>query len=189
MTLSASVFILAFSVLFVSIKSSVGAPISFAASRLKYSPSQEVTPTPQMEYFMAYPGVLPDNPIYKIKMIRDRVWLWLTTDSVKKVELLSLYADKRMGAGKVLIEGNKLPLGVSTLVKGEKYLEQAIWELEKVKAKGIDVSALAEKLARSALKYQEIITVVKERVSGEGVFLLNDLVDRLTNLQKKAQDL
>lgn len=79
----------------------------------------------EVDYFLAYPGVLPDHFLYPIKMIRDRIWLWLTMDPLKKAELLLLFADKRLGAGKVLVEGNKVDLGITTFSKAEKYLQRA----------------------------------------------------------------
>ena len=30
-----------------------------------------------------YPGILPDHLLYPLKMIRDRIWLFLTTDPLK----------------------------------------------------------------------------------------------------------
>ncbi len=84
------------------------------------SAQENLETTPKVDYFLAYPGMLPDHPLYFLKMARDRVWLWLTPDPLKKAELLLLFADKRLGAGKALIEGNKIKLGVTTVTKAEK---------------------------------------------------------------------
>lgn len=192
------VFIFGLGIFYISVRSvTIKAHPSFAAATLKFSVSPiptvatEATAAaqPKVEYVLAYPGILPDNPLYKLKMIRDRLWLWLTTNTVKRAGLLLLYADKRVGAGKVLIEGNQVPLGISTLVKGEKYLEQAIWEAEKAKAKEIKIDDLAKKLSRASLRHIEIVTELKGKVNDEGKNLLNDLYARLIELQKKASEL
>lgn len=125
---------------------------------------QEVTPTlsptPTVDYYLPYPGILPDNILYPLKMVRDKILLFLTFDPVKKAERLLLFADKRVNAAKSLIEGGKVELGISTMTKGEKYLEQAIAQAEKAKQAGKDTTALYEKLAQATLKHQEVLTGV-----------------------------
>lgn len=130
--------------------------------------SPEAIPTPsKVDYYLPYPGILPDHFLYPLKMARDRIWLLLTFDPLKKAEVLLLFADKRVGAAKTLIEGGKQRLGVSTLTKAEKYLERAITQAEKAEEKGKDVIPLYEKLAKATLKHEEILTEVMEEVSDE----------------------
>ena len=116
------------------------------------------------DYFLAYPGLLPDHPLYFLKMVRDRIWLWLTNNSLKKAELLLLFADKRLGAAKALIEGNKVELGVSTMTKGEKYLERAIAQGKIAAEKGEDAQAFLAKLSQATLKHQEVLTELVNKV-------------------------
>jgi len=166
---------------------------SYAAAGLKLTvaatPMPTVTPQPKIEYFLAYPGILPDSPMYKLKMTRDRVWLWLTTDTLKRAELLLLYADKRVGAGKVLIEGNQVPLGISTITKGEKYLESAIEEAGKAKARGRNVGVLGKNIKNASLKYEEILVGLHEKINSDGKSAVNDLLKSLKILQEKAQNI
>ena len=43
--------------------------------------------TESVNYQLPYPGrILPDHPLYFLKMIRDRIWLFFTTNSLKKAE-------------------------------------------------------------------------------------------------------
>ena len=135
-----------------------------AGEKIEVAP--EATPAPsKVDYYLPYPGILPDHFLYPLKMIRDRVWLFLTRDSLKRTEVLLLFADKRVGAAKALIEGGQEQLGLSTITKAEKYLERAILQAEKVKAEGRDVSALYEKLTKATLKHEEILTGLLEKVS------------------------
>jgi len=121
------------------------------------------TPTPtEIDYHFPYPGILPDHFLYPIKMLRDKIWLFLTTDPVKKSERLLLFADKRIGAGRALIEGGKLELGITTLTKAEKYLEQAIVQAQKAKETRKDTAHLYERLSQSALKHEEVLKVILE---------------------------
>jgi hypothetical protein len=110
-------------------------------------------------------------------MIRDRVWLWLTTDSLKRAELLLLFADKRLGAAKALIEGNKIELGITTVTKAEKYLERAITQERIAAQKGKDTKAFLEKLSQATLKHQEVLTKLKEKVPESLKSSLGDALD------------
>lgn len=132
---------------------------------------REITPSPQatasstkVDYYLPYPGILPDHSLYSLKMLRDRVWLFLTMDPVKKGELLLLFSDKRLGAGKALIEGGKTELGISTLAKGEKYLEQSIGQVEKARQSGKNAGALIGKLSGATLKHEEVLKELLIRV-------------------------
>lgn len=121
------------------------------------SPEATVSPEPKVDYYLPYPGILPDSFLYPLKMVRDRIWLWLTVEPVRKSEVLLLFADKRLKAGEALIEGGKEELGLETISKGEKYLEQAIIQAEKAKEAGKETAALYEKLAQATLKHQEVL--------------------------------
>jgi len=160
-TLVAAVLIFAFGVLSVSVFKARGETLAAAKPVLKFSisPSPTVIPTskPEVKYYLPYPGILPDHPLYFLKMIRDRIWLWLTVDSLKKAEVLLLFADKRLGAGKFLIEGNKPDLGLTTLEKAEKYLERAATQLEIAKSKGKDITKLKEKLNLATFEHERVI--------------------------------
>ena len=125
-----------------------------------------------VDYYLPYPGILPDHPLYWLKMVRDRVGLLLTTGETVKAEKLLLYADKRLGAAWALVESNKVPLGVSTLTKAEKYLEQA------VNSNGDAV--FKAKLAKAVLKHEEVISRLK---SGAGVTFAPLLDEMLVKLQ------
>lgn len=140
------------------------------------TPTPTITPQPKVDYFLQYPGILPDNFLYPLKMIRDRILLWLTADPVKRAEKLLLFADKRLGAGRALIEGGKTQLGVDTLTKGEKYLEQAIGQAEKAKQAGKETTELYEKLAKASLKHQEILGEMVLKVPGEAQAVINEVM-------------
>ena len=131
-----------------------------------------------VDYYLPYPGILPDHPLYWLKMVRDRVGLVLTTGETAKAEKLLLYADKRLGAAWALIEGNKVPLGVSTLTKAEKYLEEA-WN------KGKD-SPLQPKLNKAVKKHLEVLTGLKEK-SGDYKDLVEGMIVKLETINDQAK--
>lgn len=136
-----------------------------ATEAASLEPAPEVTE--EVDYYLPYPGILPDHPLYWLKMIRDRVLLWLTRNPAARLERLLLYADKRVGAAEALIKGGKVDLGITTASKAEKYLEQAIEQLEVVEEKVEDVGKierLREKLGKATLKHTEVLEGVWEKV-------------------------
>ncbi|MBN1263667.1 MAG: hypothetical protein JW991_04915 [Candidatus Pacebacteria bacterium] len=120
-----------------------------------------------VDYYLPYPGILPDHPLYLLKMIRDRIQLFLTTNRLKKAERLLHYADKRIGAAEVLVEGGKPELGITTATKAEKYLEQAIAQEKEASEDGIETLAFLERLEIACLKHEEVLSAIKTKAEGQ----------------------
>jgi len=115
-----------------------------------------------------YPGILPDHLLYPLKMIRDRILLFLTTDPLKKAELLLQLADKRVRAAEMLItEKDKVDLGMETLTKAEKYLERAINQERIAQEKGKDTTAFLEKLSYATRAHERAMMRFEEKVSNQ----------------------
>jgi len=112
----------------------------------------------EIDYYFRYPGrILPDHPLWFLKALRDRVWLLLTTNPSRKAELKLLFADKRVVSAKILFERGKPELGVSTLTKAEKYLEEACNLEKENREKGLDTSEFLSTLAKASLKHRQTI--------------------------------
>jgi len=141
-----------------------------------------------VDYYLPYPGILPDHPLYWLKMIRDRVRLWSTRDVEAKYERLLLYADKRIGAAKVLIEGGQADLGITTATKAEKYLEQAVGQLEKVKKAGKAYPERVENLQKAIAKHEEVLRTVKEQVPDQAKPTLDQAVEKAAMLQERLRN-
>lgn len=120
----------------------------------------------KIEYYLPYPGVLPDSPLYKVKMVRDRISMWLTFGEEKKAERELLYADKRINAAVVLSEGGKKSLGVSTATKASKYLYGSFVKLEKAAKSGKDVKSMLLKLGKASAKHAEILEKMAMETDG-----------------------
>lgn len=118
----------------------------------------------EVDYYLAYPGILPDHPLYWLKMIRDRILLALTQDPTQRFNRLLLYADKRLGAAKVLIEGSQPALGVTTATKAEKYLEQALASYKELEKNQKVSPELRDHFKKALLKHSELITELADEV-------------------------
>lgn len=114
--------------------------------------------TSEIDYQLPFPGkVLPDSPIWTIKVIRDRIWLALTFDPQKKAELNLLFADKRLAASRILFESGKPDIAFSVLSKGEKYLELSFEEENRAREAGAETSDFLLRLSLASLKHRQII--------------------------------
>jgi hypothetical protein len=142
----------------------------------------------EVDYYLAYPGILPDHPLYWLKMVRDRVRLWLTGDSEARFDRLLLYADKRVGAAVALIEGGKADLGVTTATKAEKYLEEAVSQFEKVKVEGKALPEKIEHLEKAIGKHEEVLRGVKERVPDQAKAALDKAIEKAVAQRERVRE-
>lgn len=133
----------------------------------------------EVDYYLAYPGILPDHPLYWLKMARDRVWGWLIREPRQKSDWLLLMADKRIGAAQALVEGGKAQLGITTASKAEKYLAQAV---AKLKESDDSEAERTEKLTLAVKKHREVLQNMAGRVSADeqpGLFELAQQSEKL----------
>lgn len=120
-----------------------------------------------IEYYLPYPGILPDSPLYKIKALRDRIELWLTFDEKEKAKKELLYADKRINAAIFLMQGGRGKLSVTTATKAEKYLESAVSKIVSMAKSGKKVRDVVVEMDKSANKHIEVLVNLKEKVTGD----------------------
>jgi len=120
--------------------------------------------TGQVDYYLPYPGILPDHPLYWLKMIRDRIMLALTRKPTERLGRLLLYADKRIGAAAVLVEGGKVELGVATATKAEKYFSQVVAQFKNLRAENKATPEMAAQLTKAAAKHEEVLAEILEKV-------------------------
>ncbi|MBI2430877.1 MAG: hypothetical protein HYV39_02590 [Candidatus Levybacteria bacterium] len=143
------------------------------------------TPTP-IDYQLPYPGLLPDSPLYFLKIFRDRLIDFLVADPLKKAELSLLQADKRLSSGQALFAKGKKELAESTISKGENYFEQGILKLKEAKKQGMDTKGLLEKFALSVKKHQEIVADLIKQASGDVKKRLENLDKRILEFEKQV---
>lgn len=138
----------------------------------------------EVQYYLPYPGVLPDNPLYKLKAVRDRVVLWITLDGEKKARKELLYSDKRINAAIFLLDGGKEALAVTTATKAEKYLESSINRTAKLSSEGKDMKNLLMTLITASAKHLELLETLQARATGSR----KNVVATLTESTKVAHD-
>ena len=176
-----STVIFAFIVLSISVlRSSAIRPSTdvYSATPKPVSKTSEENKKIEIMYVMPFPGrILPDSPFWPLKALRDKVWLGITSNPMKKAELLLLFADKRLMSSCELFKINKPQLSYSTLTKAEKYLEDGSSIDKNERKAGLDTKSFLFTLATASLKHREII---------EG--MLNVVTDDIKPEVIKAED-
>lgn len=130
---------------------------------ITYAKDLKPTPIPKVDYELPYPGLLPDSPIYFLRIIRDKTVSFLISDPLKKAEFNLLQADKRLNAGIYLFKKGKVALSFSTVSKAENYFEESLEKTKKAQSQGMDIKEVTRKLINSAKKHQEELSSLEEK--------------------------
>lgn len=144
-----------------------------------------------VEYELPYPGILPDNPLYFLKAIRDRLITLVIADPLKMADFSLLQADKRLNAGVYLIkkDKDKYQLAESTVSKGENYFEKAIEKTKEAKRQGKDIKDMSRRLFNASKKHQEVILDLTKNADSRTKGSLNALLKRVVDFEKQAKTL
>lgn len=120
-----------------------------------------LTPNPNdinIDYELPYTGKVDgSSPLWPVEAMRDKVFLTVVTNPLRKAELNLLLADKRLADAQKLFLENDPDNALSFLTKGEKYLERAGVEEREAKKKGMDTNEFLKKYALSSLKHIEVM--------------------------------
>jgi hypothetical protein len=131
--------------------------IHFTVAQDTFYQSNYTIPKPTIEYALAYPGILPDNTLYSLKMIRDTILLFFTRDQVKKSQLHLLFADKQIGMGKSLWEKGKDDLAGVSFVESQNHFLRSMQALESYKKTHNIPPGVVDKIELSIKKHEEIL--------------------------------
>lgn len=146
-------------------------------------------PTKQViEYSFVYPGILPDNPLYVLKVARDRIVDFFTKDPQKHIEFLLLMADKRLIMGQYLVEKDNVSLAHSTILKGEKYFLRATEETAVHRKSNREVAQrLREELRIAHRKHREVLVDIESKLSPDEKRQWRDIHETLDIIEKNLQ--
>jgi len=132
--------------------------IIFAATSSRYSSS----------YAFPWPGMLPDNKLYKIKVARNKVVEKLIIDPVKKVEFDLLMADKLIYSSTLLMEKGEVELAKETALKGENYYSILVQDYNRALLGGKKIpKELDREITLAAKKHQEVFKKLENAVAGD----------------------
>ncbi len=129
-------------------------------------PTLSPTPIVEVEYYLPYPGILPNHPLYFLKNIRDQIILWSTRDLVKKSQLYLLLADKKIAMTQALWEQKIFDLSLQTGKKAEYDLLTSVEILVKLD-KSSPPRGLLDRFELACKKHEEILTKIMITTDGE----------------------
>jgi hypothetical protein len=118
-----------------------------------------------ISYELPYPGILPDNPLYFLRVTRDWVVGVLISDPLKKAEFDLLQADKRLNAGISLFYKGKISLALSTISKAENYFSEALDKVGEAKMQGKSVGEINGRLKDALKKHEQELKILTEKAS------------------------
>lgn len=119
-----------------------------------------LSPSPTLvDYQLPYPGLLPDNFLYRLKTFRDKVIEFLISDPLKKAEFDILQGDKRYNASLFLYRASpqEEDIIVSTISKADNYMDEAVGQLDLAKKQGENINDMVNKFILSDTKHLEVI--------------------------------
>ena len=131
----------------------------------KMADGKEIVPKETVKYDLAYPGILPDNLLYKLKVLRDKITVALINDPKKKVDFYLLQADKGILATAMLVDKNEVKLAQETLLKAENNFTLITAQFGRFTQKPDD--SFFQKLKTASKKHQEVIIKLIARVPKE----------------------
>lgn len=117
-------------------------------------------------YELPWPGILPDNRLYKLKVLRDKVIYRMILSPVKKVEFDLLMADKTIYASKLLVEKGELALARDTALKGENYYSMLVQDYNRALLENKKISpALDQRITLAHFAHVRIFKELESKVS------------------------
>lgn len=167
-----SIFLIVFAFLFLFTKQSIAAEISTSSAV-----------SSDVNYFLAYPGILPDNPFHFLKASRDKFVSLLINDNRKRAEFNLLTSDKRMFAGQILIEKDKAELGLVTISKSNNYFHNAISAAEKARKQKIEMLDVYDNMNLSIQKHIELMHKYERHLSKDQKTLYDLELKRMNEMK------
>lgn len=130
--------------------------------------NQTPTNLHSIDYSLQWPGILPDNRLYKLKVLRNKIIAKIIINPVKRVEFDLLMADKTIYASKLLVDKGEISLAKDTALKGENYYSMLVQDYNKALLSHKQIpSWLDRKITLAAIKHQKVFKQLEDTVTGE----------------------
>lgn len=118
-----------------------------------------------VKYDLAFPGMLPDKPLYKLKVLRDRISVALMSDHQRKIDFYLLQTDKGILATAMLVDYGKIDLAQTTALKAEHNYTILVNEIKQTSKK--PDADIFQKLKIAAAKHQEVLNSIIKKLPAE----------------------
>lgn len=117
------------------------------------------------DYQLPYPGMLPDNPLYFLKVFRDNLTSFFINKPLDKANFDLLQSDKDVEASYLLVtqEEGKTALAFQTYSQAQDYFDQAINQAENAKRQGYSTQNLSKNFLLATQKHEQILEAIAKQ--------------------------
>ncbi len=128
--------------------------IIFISQTATTSVSAEEVSSNSAAYDEVYTGLLPDHPLYFLKVTRDNLVSFFKGKPLEKADFALLQADKQFAATHILItQKNDPELASGTLASGQQHLEDAITQAKAAQKEGMNIKELSERINKATKRH------------------------------------
>ena len=143
------------------------------------------TASSSVNYDLTYPGILPDNPLYFLKMAKDNLLSFFIGKPIEKATFILLQSDKQISASKLLLSQNKdTSLIHETTVNSQNYFQAAIDTTVDAKKQGYDIHEIIGILQAASKKHHQIIDEINSNLNSEDQKQFVDVSEKADELMK-----
>lgn len=134
-------------------------------------------------YTLPYPGLLPDHPLYFLKLVRDNMTAFFIGKPLEKAEFALEQADKHVAASRLtLLEKGKEHDAITLFEQSQEYLIEAITQTEAAEKQGINITEFSEQLTLASQKHKEVLlTLENDTGTSEELTEQKKQADKLIN--------
>jgi hypothetical protein len=161
--------------------------------------SSSVTRTPlavpktkgESDYLLPYPGMLPDNPLYFLKVIRDNLTSFFISKPLSKANFDLLQSDKDVAASYLLItrEQGKGTLALQTFSQSQNYFADALQQTRSAKKQGYSIADVSKKLQEAQQKHVQMLHSIGQQSHQENTQLYKNELHQTEVLTQTAKAL
>ncbi|HVA96804.1 MAG TPA: hypothetical protein VND99_04065 [Candidatus Acidoferrales bacterium] len=179
-------FVLSATVLFIAIQ--ITLVTAYAQVVTSSSSLSDASASGAADYQLAYPGLLPDNPFYFLKVIRDNLAAFFISKPIDKASFDLLQADKDVEASYLLVtsEQGKGDLAFKTFSQSQDYFADAISQTANAKKQGYSITDISRKLQIASKKHEQILQAVARETHQENTTVYKSELSRSEELSKMA---
>jgi len=155
-------------------------PFVTAYAQIAVSPARTSSAAGTIDYQLAYPGLLPDNPLYFLKVIRDNLTAFFVSKPLDKASFDLLQSDKEVEASYLLVtqEQGKNDLALRTITQSQDYFADAIKQTTHAKQQGYSIMDMSKKLQEANRKHLQIVQAIGREIHQEKSQIIQNQVTR-----------
>lgn len=141
-------------------------------------------------YQLPYPGMLPGNPLYFLKTIRDDLTAFFISKPLDKAKFELMQSDKNVEASYLLVsQHNNTQASLQTFSQSQDDFEQAIIQTANAKKQGYNTKEIISQLVESNQKHAQILHAISQQTGNTNAQTVRQYVVKEDSFTKKLKAL